>query len=1247
MTRPLLRLALAASLFLPAAAFAQATAIWVQAGTGAATRLQSPTAAITVNSDAGHVDASFASGNSPTFVAFRAPSGMALTPGYYDNATSYYSYSGANSSPQITLSSYGITSGCTPAYARFTVLEATYDGGNIVRFAANFETRCTYDSFTTFGEIRINSSIPILADRAAGWTTPDPIVFPARTFVAPGSDVLSEAERVYGINAAASISIVGGSYSINNGPFTSAAGTVSNRDQVRVLVTAPTGFNDSASAQLSIGGTSAMFMASTATTGIAATALRLEGSAGDTFMLGTSTTIAAPEWQFQQSFYTNGSFQFSSYGGASYTVYLGIPNAGLQLGPYENAYGSSFTTSGIGPYLSLGYNDPSNNRSCTGAPGRFVVLEVEGKPGAYTRLAIDFEVICGSKPVYGELRLNSSWPFTFEKAANSTSPDPFAFASLSPVSPGSQVDSSSTTLYGINAPATIQVSGGEYSLNGGAFTSAAGVASNKDHVRVRGMASATPGDVTPVVLTVGGRAASVQIPTFGPGQRITAIRLTGAVQLDVTAPAATITRNGTDFTVPIDTGSVQTVSIRPPTGTGRFSVGSYESVTSETANNAGVSVYYNVSCARTSARLVVLEAVYNAGSTSPDQFAADFQIFCSNAPATFGEVRWNSTIPTQRLMPAGSSLPEAFAFTPRSPAQAGSIAVSNPVAITGINVPVPLSISGGEYSVNSGAFTSAPGVANNGDVVVVRAAAPLTPGATQSATLNAGGRMGAFAVTTYNPGAPTTAFTFTSDPTDPVARGASRTYIGPADRVTVNNFYNSYYMTVYVTGVDGSTASLQVSVPYTQVLQAGNYPNAVISYGTLTQPSLNFSYNNSGCYLGGTGSFNIREMVVSNSTVVSLAIDFTEWCQGAATPLNGEIRLNSSIPTSAFRAPPVVARRGFDTNGDGRNDILFANTDGRTALWLMDGPSQVGGSTLLPASTGWTIAGQGDFNGDGKSDILWKHTDGRVAMWLMNGSTQIGGGALLPAGTGWLPKLVGDFNGDGKADILWEHTDGSSALWIMDGFTQVGGGRLFGGGTGWYAKLLGDLNGDGKADIIWTNTDGRAAVWLMNGSQQVGGGVLITAGTGWTPKLAIDVNGDGKADLVWLNTDGKSAVWLMNGATQAGGGILMNSGSAYVPVLGGDIDGDGKGDIVWRAADGTTIFWLMNGAAQAGGGQILGAGSGWSVVRVADFSGDLIGDLLLVNDDGRVQMRLFDGLGFTSTATLLGAGSGWALVPTP
>ena len=74
-----------------------------------------------------------------------------------------------------------------------------------------------------------------------------------------------------------------------------------------------------------------------------------------------------------------------------------------------------------------------------------------------------------------------------------------------------------------------------------------------------------------------------------------------------------------------------------------------------------------------------------------------------------------------------------------------------------------------------------------------------------------------------------------------------------------------------------------------------------------------------------------------------------------------------------------------------------------------------------------------DFNGDGKSDIVWRDSSGNVAFWLMNGATMSSSGGVGGVPATW--SIVGqrDFNGDGKADLLWRDTSGNTAMWFMNG----------------------------------------------------------------------------------------------------------------------------------------------------------------------------------------------------------------------
>lgn len=96
-----------------------------------------------------------------------------------------------------------------------------------------------------------------------------------------------------------------------------------------------------------------------------------------------------------------------------------------------------------------------------------------------------------------------------EMAAPDTTPDAFTFVDQTGVALGSAIESAAITVSGINAAATISVSGGEYAVStdgGGSYsvyTAAGGTVNNGNKVKVRHTSSAAFATATNTTLTIG------------------------------------------------------------------------------------------------------------------------------------------------------------------------------------------------------------------------------------------------------------------------------------------------------------------------------------------------------------------------------------------------------------------------------------------------------------------------------------------------------------------------------------------------------------------------------------------------------------------------------------------------------------------------------------------------------------------------------------------------------------------------
>jgi uncharacterized delta-60 repeat protein len=141
----------------------------------------------------------------------------------------------------------------------------------------------------------------------------------------------------------------------------------------------------------------------------------------------------------------------------------------------------------------------------------------------------------------------------------------------------------------------------------------------------------------------------------------------------------------------------------------------------------------------------IIVGIINDTSVEPDE---TFTVTLSDAQggAALGTSSATITIQSEDIPP--DTTPDGFSFTDQTGLPPNAEVQSNEITVAGINAPAPISVVGGEYSINGGAFTATAGTVANGERVRVRVTASGSYSTTVSATLTIGGVSDTFSVTT-------------------------------------------------------------------------------------------------------------------------------------------------------------------------------------------------------------------------------------------------------------------------------------------------------------------------------------------------------------------------------------------------------------------------------------------------------------------------------------------------------------------
>ena len=222
--------------------------------------------------------------------------------------------------------------------------------------------------------------------------------------------------------------------------------------------------------------------------------------------------------------------------------------------------------------------------------------------------------------------------FTTTSEVQDTTPSNFVFNDVSGVNPSSLNTSNSITVTGINSPATITVSGGEYRKNGGAWVSSSGSVNNGDTVEARVQCGASFSTGYSVTVTIGGVSDTYTATTRAADTTPNPFPFT-----DLSGQAATTVITSNTVTV---TGIEAAASVSFATS-GNFTSAQY-------SKNAG-------------AWTAVGATTVNNNDTLQLRLTSGTANQTGNIQVTIGGVSdtWSVTV-------AGDSLPDTFAFTNRT-----------------------------------------------------------------------------------------------------------------------------------------------------------------------------------------------------------------------------------------------------------------------------------------------------------------------------------------------------------------------------------------------------------------------------------------------------------------------------------------------------------------------------------------------------------------------------------------------------
>jgi hypothetical protein len=304
---------------------------------------------------------------------------------------------------------------------------------------------------------------------------------------------------------------------------------------------------------------------------------------------------------------------------------------------------------------------------------------------------------------------------------------------------------------------------------------------------------------------------------------------------------------------------------------------------------------------------------------------------------------------------APDTTPDAFSFTDQSHVELSTLSESNAITVSGINAAAAISVSGGEYQVNGGSWTSSPGTVSNGNTVKVRHTSSGSNSTVTSTTLTIGDASDTFTTTTVASGSVTGPDAFTFGAKQSVSRSTS---------------YQSEER--MITGLSG-TANISITGGQYQI-DGGSWTG---SSGTIADTSTVRVRQTS------SGSFTTVTDAVLTINGVSATFTCTTHGEERGTTARA-VTLSSASTTGTITSGSLSTITLADASGFSNGDTIIVELGGESGAGAR-GTKGVGGT--WPALSHADATARTADTGQANNTFSWTESTGNVYQW--NGSSWV------------------------------------------------------------------------------------------------------------------------------------------------------------------------------------------------------------------------------------------------------------------